>query len=408
MYKYKIPILENEQIFLPTIKQVIINTNFKGFANIMSINLEYVNKLNKCKDKISAYNNTIWEDFKKITNPYEYIYVFNGKNTYKGIAKLKPLSRSFFKMVEMIHEFYPTIITKNTETDTNQTVTPIKTIHLAEGPGGFIEATRYVRNNNKNDRLYGMTLIDSNNSVPCWHQSKVFLSNNPEVKILYGADTTGNIYNPANIKYLINEVGENTADLVTGDGGFDFSIDYNYQEQASSKLIYCQIITALKTQKIGGTFICKIFDMSNYLTIEMLYILYYFYEDVTIYKPLTSRIANSEKYVICKGFKSITTEYWTKLIDLLNYWNKIEREVDKHKHHNTINYIFESIPRDFVINLKKINMEIIDSQILSINSTIEMIKNNKIYNNPDWNLQNRTKQIAKAQEWCKRYNIPTV
>jgi 23S rRNA U2552 (ribose-2'-O)-methylase RlmE/FtsJ len=408
MYKYKIPILENEQIFLPTIKQVIINTNSKGFANIMSINLEYVNKLNKCKDKISAYNNTIWEDFKKITNPYEYIYVFNGKNTYKGVAKLKPLSRSFFKMIEMIHEFYPTIITKNTETDTNQTVTPIKTIHLAEGPGGFIEATRYVRNNNKNDRLYGMTLIDSNNSVPCWHQSKVFLSNNPEVKILYGADTTGNIYNPANIKYLINEVDENTADLVTGDGGFDFSIDYNYQEQASSKLIYCQIIIALKTQKISGTFICKIFDMSNYLTIEMLYILYYFYEDVTIYKPLTSRIANSEKYVICKGFKGITDEYWTKLIDLLNYWNKIEREIDKHKNHNTINYIFESIPRDFVINLKKINMEIIDSQISSINSTIEMIKNNKIYNNPDWNLQNRSKQIINALEWCKRYNIPTV
>ena len=253
-----------------------------------------------------------------------------------------------------------------------------------------------------------MTLIDSNNSVPCWHQSKVFLSNNPEVKILYGADTTGNIYNPANIKYLINEVDENTADLVTGDGGFDFSIDYNYQEQASSKLIYCQIIIALKTQKISGTFICKIFDMSNYLTIEMLYILYYFYEDVTIYKPLTSRIANSEKYVICKGFKGITDEYWTKLIDLLNYWNKIEREIDKHKNHNTINYIFESIPRDFVINLKKINMEIIDSQISSINSTIEMIKNNKIYNNPDWNLQNRSKQIINALEWCKRYNIPTV
>jgi 23S rRNA U2552 (ribose-2'-O)-methylase RlmE/FtsJ len=400
MYQYNIPRIKDESAILPIFKPVTINTNSKGFANIMSINLEYVNKLNKSKDKISAYNNTIWEDFKKITNPYEYIYVFNGKNTYKGVAKLKPLSRSFFKMVEMIHEFLPNII----KTHGNS----IRTVHLAEGPGGFIEALRHVRNNNKNDRLYGMTLIDSNNSVPCWHQSKVFLNNHPEVKILYGADNTGNIYYPSNIKYLINEVGEHTADLITGDGGFDFSIDYNYQEQASSKLIYCQIITALKTQKIGGTFICKIFDMSNYLTIEMLYLLYYFYEDVTIYKPLTSRIANSEKYVICKGFKSITTEYWNKLVELLNYWNRIEREIDKNKHNNTINYIFESIPRDFVINLKKINMEIIDSQILSINNTIEMIQNNKIYNNPEWNQQNRSNQITKAQEWCKRYNIPMV
>ena len=38
----------------------------------------------------------------------------------------------------------------------------LKSFHLAEGPGGFIEATNYMRGNS-NDLYYGMTLIDENN-----------------------------------------------------------------------------------------------------------------------------------------------------------------------------------------------------------------------------------------------------
>ena len=42
----------------------------------------------------------------------------------------------------------------------------IKTFHLAEGPGGFIEAMVHMRQN-PNDTYYGMTLIDvSNSKVP--------------------------------------------------------------------------------------------------------------------------------------------------------------------------------------------------------------------------------------------------
>jgi hypothetical protein len=183
-------------------------------------------------------------------------------------------------------------------------------------------------------------------------------------------------------------------------------VDYNFQEQASSKLIYCQIISALKCQRIGGTFICKFFDMSNYLTIELLYMLYCFYDEITIYKPLTSRIANSEKYIICKGFKGIEPEYWTKLLELLIYWNRIERDYDDKRNHNTINYIFESISKDFILKLKNINMEIINSQIESINNTIEIIKLNKMVTHPDWCEKNRIKQIFNAKEWCRRYMIP--
>ena len=44
------------------------------------------------------------------------------------------------------------------------------------------------------------------------------------------------------------------ADLVTADGGFDFSTNFNKQEQSSLRIIFCEIVTALSVQKKGGAF----------------------------------------------------------------------------------------------------------------------------------------------------------
>ena len=48
--------------------------------------------------------------------------------------------------------------------------------HLAEGPGGFIEAFVKTRKN-KDDNYVGMTLIDENNeiNVPSWKRAEHFL-----------------------------------------------------------------------------------------------------------------------------------------------------------------------------------------------------------------------------------------
>jgi hypothetical protein len=69
-----------------------------------------------------------WDIFKKYTNPYEYIHT-SVPFKKKCISKHKPLSRSYFKMIEIINTFNLFFDSK-----------PIRTFHLAEGPGGFIEA----------------------------------------------------------------------------------------------------------------------------------------------------------------------------------------------------------------------------------------------------------------------------
>ena len=110
---------------------------------------------------------------------------------------------------------------------------------------------------------------------------------------------------------------QNNFEIITGDGGFDFSVDFNNQEIISNKLILSQIIYALTMQKFNGTFILKIFDMFSKSTQDYIYLLSLFYNKVYIFKPQTSRLANSEKYIVCKEFKfKTTTKYFTTFYNI--------------------------------------------------------------------------------------------
>ena len=115
-----------------------------------------------------------------------------------------------------------------------------------------------------------------------------------KIKILYGKDNTGNLYNLDNIIYLKENIPQK-CELVTADGGFDYSIDFNKQEQLSYHLIFCEIVAALSILKKGGTFILKIFEIHTNLTVEFIYLLNNYFETVFIVKPYVSRPANSEK-----------------------------------------------------------------------------------------------------------------
>ena len=65
---------------------------------------------------------------------------------------------------------------------------------------------------------------------------------------------------------------KNTMDIVTADGGFDFSLDFNQQENMATQLIFCEVFYALAVQKQGGSFILKIFDVFHKTTVDILYI----------------------------------------------------------------------------------------------------------------------------------------
>ena len=200
------------------------------------INNSIQHYLSTVKHRINDYID-IWDIAKKFTNSYEFIHT-NVPETKDPICQYKPLSRSFFKMIEMINDFD---IFENLET-------PINSFHLAEGPGGFIEALVYSRNN-KLDNYYGMTLIDNNDkNIPGWKKSEKFINENKNVHIEKGISEDGNLYDSSNFIYCAQRYG-NTMDFITADGGFDFSIDFNKQEAYAIRLILSQIFFAISMQK---------------------------------------------------------------------------------------------------------------------------------------------------------------
>ena len=69
-------------------------------------------------------------------------------------------------------------------------------------------------------------------------------------------------------------------------------------------------------QKVGGDFIVKIFDIFTKSTCDILYILSSLYKQVYITKPYTSRLANSEKYIVCRGFKKYPKELIDQIINI--------------------------------------------------------------------------------------------
>ena len=272
----------------------------------------------------------------------------------------------------------------------------IRTLHLAEGPGGFMEGWRYFRNYAKDDILYGITLISNDKEIPSWKKTNFFLKMNPQIKLVYGQDGRGDLYNKDNINYLGTRLGNNSIPIITGDGGFDFSVSYNSQELYASKLLFGQILSALKCQEIGGTFILKFFDMNNLLTLDFLFLLQCSYNKITIYKPYTSRVANSERYIVCSNFKGIDQYYLDKLISILTIWNLLPEDV-------ILDRIYNNIPETFYRYINKINSFIIKQQVEFINKTINII-NNKYDSN--WYQNNENYQLDNAYNWCVSNNIP--
>jgi len=326
--------------------------------------------LTTLKCEIDNCDQKKWEGAKKKANPYEYIYT-SSKIT-NNICHVTPISRSYFKLHEMI---------KNNNLLENNSFCAC----LAEGPGGFIhcinQLSKYEKINIK--KVYGITLISSDRTIPYWNQN---ILNHPINDIINGVDRTGNLYKYENVELFINHIGDNYCHLVTADGGFDYSGDYNSQETSSYKLIYCEIYTALNIQKKNGTLIVKMFDLFSYKTIQLLYLLYNCYSLVEIYKPLTSRSSNSEKYIICSGFRECPLE--VKEV-LKNYYDNCEE-------------LHIDIPESFIEDINVFNELFVNSQMKTIKEILKMIKDKNISEKEGPSLD----QISKAIKWCGDYHLP--
>lgn len=268
-------------------------------------------ELLKKKEEITIFEEEHkWELAKKMANPYEMVYTQEEKFPYPNICSAKPLSRSYFKMIEMLYaiDFYK---------DIKEDKKHIRSAHIAEGPGGFMQAFIDVSDQHKKQvkSMHAITLKSDKHYIPGWKKATNFLKRYSDiVHICYGKDGTGDIYKKENQSHFIRAVSHKV-DLFTADGGFDFSFDYSQQEKQIFPLLICSFLVGFQTLAINGTCIVKIFDTYSASTQTLVSLCGSCFKEYTLYKPATSRPCNSERYFIGKKFKGLTNN--VKVLDTL-------------------------------------------------------------------------------------------
>ena len=233
---------------------------------------EIIVELSKCQrtifdtmKKIDQMDPNVWYFRRKMMNKFD----FNSRNS---IA----VNRAFYKLWEMISTGFPE---------------PKRTLHFAEAPGSFVQVVQTKWKDVPSIAVSKAPNI-SDNRIPKFSPTVLKYSN---CKFIYtDIVKSGNLVEIS--KY-------DKFDFITADGGLDEDGKYLEKESLHYQLIISQVIGILITQSVSGNCILKVFDTFTETSISIMWLLCQHYQSYQLIKPSTSRPTNSEKYIICKGFK---------------------------------------------------------------------------------------------------------
>ncbi|XP_070161216.1 cap-specific mRNA (nucleoside-2'-O-)-methyltransferase 1-like [Polyergus mexicanus] len=184
---------------------------------------------------------------------------------------------------------------------------PNKLLYFADvcaGPGGFSE---YILSRKKwHAKGFGFTLKNENDFT----LDEFFAGPCETFHPFYGSKGNGDVFDPQNQEEFRSLIMKHTdgkgVHFMMSDGGFSVEGQENIQEILSKQLYLCQCLVALMIVRPSGHFVTKLFDLFTPFSIGLVYLMYRCFENICIFKPNTSRPANSERYLICKTKKDDT------------------------------------------------------------------------------------------------------
>ena len=330
-----------------------------------------------------------WEFLKRSSNPYELVFSQSQDiRIPQSVCSLRPLSRSFFKMTELL-----TVLDFFRRHQQGARKRTIQSAHVCEGPGGFIESLIYQAQKQAFviENSWAMTLKPSKSNIPGWKRAYNFLKRSPMVHIEYGSDDTGDILVPANQESFLEKTRGKCV-IFTADGGFDFSEHYSTQEDEVFRLLVSSALIGLQTMVRGGDFILKMFDTELKSTKDLIAILAYCFDSWTLYKPALSRPCNAEKYFLGRGCRFVPQ--W--ILQLLKNLRDISCNNSKH-----IQSIFSELPMHIETDINMLKKDFLDQQVAALLYAIE--------HREEWNSEPKViwKSIHdQSIAWCKQFQMP--
>ena len=369
--------------------------------------------LDKSKSKIDEYPP---KERNLITNGFHYYFKYEFVKFISNVSesiKGGGVNRAFYKCYDLLLP-YKELLNKD----------KLYGAFIAEAPGSFIYCIQYLRNDIKWKDFRIITLIDDENTMYQHNFYKVFKN-----QLVYNKNNNGDVTKRNNLlefkEKMLKITNNHLADITTADGGFAMSDEWyvnNIQENLSTQLVFGEIIAALMTQAKGGVFILKIFDTFTDLMVKMIYLLQLIYDKVEIVKPVNSRIANSEKYIVSSGFKyepndKIRLQLEDILLNIIEKWDTNIGENNTYK-------LFELFPdikfdKKYIENIKYINNFFAKRAIFIQEKTYESIKDKEfriLINNYHTltrkgyvdNIQYFESRINDAKKYCIQNNLPFI
>lgn len=344
-----------------------------------SIKIRYSSKFNY-DEKTSMFLLKELNTYKKFLDKFEgdYFQFTKSMDAYHGLKSFikkkcngQAVSNAWLKMYEMLTYYSKSgdlIIGKK-----------LMMFGNAELPGAFLSATNHFLADHYPKIEFKWMACSYLGDDPTKLGDTYGIYRHNKDKWLMGPDLVGDLTKIDDIKAIAKRV--NGVDLYTSDAGIDVGGDYDNQEVLTLSLNYGQILSALSMLNIGG---CMITKQYTYLTLfnqSLINYLATIFKSIYICKPLTSRPANSEIYLVGCGFKG------TSILDQL--------------------YSVKCAPDfDFSIMTQqegKVNSDIIDSLIEITEKQIEYLKEYKSYVGKAVNFNHLYSKLS--EKWLKEQKI---
>jgi hypothetical protein len=188
---------------------------------------------------------------------------------------------------------------------------------------------------------------------------------------------------------------KNKSDFITINNKLDNYYD-NAQEQQLYKVIFNQIVSAIKIQKKGGAFICKISETYTDVSIKLITMIASLYDRVYLCKPLTSKPTISEKFIVAQGFKYSDSD--NKLKEIITKLDGMNSKINQNNKLTIIDIFPEYlIPEEMKVRLTLFNELLMNKQFKAIGQMITFIYSQNFYG--DYYQKAREEQIEASKFW---------
>jgi hypothetical protein len=341
--------------------------------------------LNIYKLAIDSRNRERWSSLTHFINIPKYTVRYI-KNNYAI-----NVSRAFIKLYELLEHLK--LFTDLIQTQGKNHSLTIRTLHICEAPGNFINAMNYYLKTKDQNIILDWHANSLNPNSPInkkefgddiFGDDLGYMTKYPK-RWIWGGDQTGNIMHLINITYF--ETYFKDIDFISSDCGLgaNETADFFDQEARLSGLNFAQILIGLLTLRIGGHGIWKIFiPVSEPITVNLIYLINLHFKECRLIKQTSGSPGSSEIYLVgIHKMNHMESTLRIYLLEKIKTWDPFAGYA-----------IFppEMIPDTFLKQLTKITSELVEKQILTLNRSIFY------YDNPHI-LQKHKEHIEQAKKF---------